>query len=446
MTTETELSVAERISQLLQHLGIERAHFAACLPGDWKNLVAAHPDIVASLTLVCPWTMDPDALHPIASRLLVFTGDQGPSAEKIQQVVASLPGAALSTLCNYVSLAWSDMIAERTEEIRSSMMDFLLCMDRQQGNSAVTLTEGEGDIADISYSVRGAGPPLVLLPLALAPSQWEPILSELHAHYCTITLGGPALGAVVFLEDRGRSGYLNVFQRLIEETQLRPGESVLEVGCGSGVLARWLAQHTGGANRIVGVDINRYLLREATALARKNGLDSIIEFREGNAEALPFPENCFDVIMACTVLEEGNADRMLTELVRVMKPGGRVAVIVWSMDMPWWVNLPIQADLKAKLETPGRMTPGAAERGCADASLYQRLVRAGLAQVTPLPQLAVYADKVGLFRAEQVLTTLNPEEAKEWRKAMIQAEAEGTFFIVQPYHCAVGTKPLESSA
>jgi ubiquinone/menaquinone biosynthesis C-methylase UbiE len=49
--------------------------------------------------------------------------------------------------------------------------------------------------------------------------------------------------------------------------------------------------------------------------------------QEGNAEALPFPANQFDVTVACTVLEEGDANRMLAELVRVTKPGGRVGVI-----------------------------------------------------------------------------------------------------------------------
>src|SRR6185369_17818375 len=112
------------------------------------------------------------------------------------------------------------------------------------------------------------------------------------------------------------------------------GEVILEVGCGSGVLARWFARQTDGANRILGVDISRYLLREAAALARKEGLAEAIAFQEGNAEALPFPDNSVDVAVACTVLEEGDADRMLAEMVRVTRPGGRVAVLGRSIDVP----------------------------------------------------------------------------------------------------------------
>ena len=58
----------------------------------------------------------------------------------------------------------------------------------------------------------------------------------------------------------------------ISWVQVRPGEAVAEIGCGSGVLIRWLARQTAGANQILGVDMNRYLLREAASLIEKDGL------------------------------------------------------------------------------------------------------------------------------------------------------------------------------
>ena len=92
------------------------------------------------------------------------------------------------------------------------------------------------------------------------------------------------------LEARGHTaGYLGVVRRLIEEAELRPGETVLEVGCGTGVLDRWLARHTGGANHIVGIDISRYMLREAMALARQEGLEGVVEFREGERRSAALP-------------------------------------------------------------------------------------------------------------------------------------------------------------
>jgi ubiquinone/menaquinone biosynthesis C-methylase UbiE len=350
----------------------------------------------------------------------------------------SLPDATLKTLRDYFSPMWADMIADRTDEIGTGMIDFLSRIDRREGVKPVTLPAVEGEVAEISYTVRGSGPPLVLFPLALAPSQWQPLVALLSERYCTITIGGPALGMVGFLEARGH-GYLRVVRSLVDEAHLRPGETVLEVGCGAGTIARWLARHTNGMNRIVGVDINQYLLREAAALAGKEGIGGLIEFRDGNAEALPFTDSRFDVTMACTVLEEGDADRMLAEMVRVTKPGGRVAVIVRSIDMPGWVNLPLRAELKARVEA---QTGTAQENGCADAHIYMRFHQAGLEQVAMLPQLASFWEGARLeYMEERILDTLKPEEVNDWQEAAAQAKADGSFFISQPFHCAVGTKP-----
>jgi SAM-dependent methyltransferase len=242
---------------------------------------------------------------------------------------------------------------------------------------------------------------------------------------------------VAFLEARAQ-GYLRVVRSVVDEADLRPGESVLEVGCGPGVILRWLARHTHGANPITGVDVNPYLLREAAALVKKEGIEGAIELREGNGEALPFADGRFDVTMACTVMEEGNADRMLAECARVTRRGGRVAVIVRSLDMPGWVNLQLGTELKIKAEAQrGHVL----KEGCADASLYRRMRQAGLTELTMLPQYATFTAGERLeFEQERIVAMLNPEEADEWREAIVRADTEGTFFIAQPFHCAVGTK------
>ena len=82
-------------------------------------------------------------------------------------------------------------------------------------------------------------------------------------------------------------------------------------------------------------------------------------------------------------LREAAAEKVLqgvttvAEMVRVTKPGGRVAIIARSMDMPSFVNLPLSTGLKAKVEAPG-MLGMVSPQGCADASLYPRMRRAGL--------------------------------------------------------------------
>ena len=303
MATEAELPVEERILQLLQHLDIKQAHFAASNPADWQGLVTVHPEIVSSLTLVSPRAIVPGILGTLAPRLLVFNGDRGNAAEALQLSMATLPDATLVALHDYLRSNSADVIADRGDSIGPPMIDFLGRMSQEEGASAMPLSGGEGEVAGISYRIRGSGPPLVLLPIEYTSSQWEPLLPSLAQHYSTITLGGAWLGVVANLEARTKGGYLQVVQKVVDETQLQPGERVLDVGCGSGSLDRWLAHHTNGANPIVAVDISAYLMREAAALARSEGLEGKIEFREGSAEGLPFLDNSFDVCMSFTVIQ-----------------------------------------------------------------------------------------------------------------------------------------------
>ena len=432
----------ERLVGLFRHLGIERAHIAACMPRDWEGLLLRYPQFVSSLILICPMGLNRSALDGKPPPLLCVTGDEGRSAAEAQRALANVPGAKLITLQNYSGSPWSDASAERRDDIARAMFDFIAEADAAQVGKASTISQADGEFAEITYRVAGTGSPLVLFPLALAPSQWEPLLPVLSARHCTITLGGAALGMVAHLEARAQSGYAQIIRQLIDALSLKPGESILEVGCGSGAIVRRLAQHTAGKNPIVGADINRYLLHEAALLARKAGLDESIQFQQGNAESLPFAENRFDVTMSCTLMEEGDADRMLREFVRVTRPGGKVGAVVRSIDMPRWVNAPLRAGLKTKIEASGFLAGNVTSRGCADASLYRRMLSAGLIDLISLPQWATYRDGERLqYLHDRIVSFLDPREKQEWQEAVARARRDGTFFICEPFHCAAGTKP-----
>lgn len=107
---------------------------------------------------------------------------------------------------------------------------------------------------------------------------------------------------------------------------------------------------------------------------------------------------------------------------------------------PKIINLSLRADLKTKAQAP--RDGGSNPRGCNDVSLYQRFHQAGLTQVKMFPELAPHTDRVRLqFMEGDIFPVLTPEEMEEWRDAVVEGEAQGTFFIAEPYHCAVGTKP-----
>lgn len=90
---------------------------------------------------------------------------------------------------------------------------------------------------------------------------------------------------------------------------------------------------------MVGVDVNEYLLREATALTRAEGCGGVIEIREGDATDLPFEDQSFDAVYSATVFEELDAAAGIAEVVRVTKPGGRIGVVVRSSDLPQYWHL-----------------------------------------------------------------------------------------------------------
>ena len=351
MTYFPDVPVEERIIQVLRHLGIEKAHFAAKVPRDWTGLAANYPEVVASLILVCPRGIAPSIARPLESRLLVIVGDRGNQAQGVRQSLADLPGAEVVVLQDYLNVSWADAVADQGEEIVTALTDFLSRHTMGKGTSG--LSPNEGEIAGVSYRIQGSGPPLFLLPMGLAPSQWDPVLDLLTQTFTTILVRGPHLGMIPQLESRLSGGYATLRRNLLDEIDLRPSETILDVGCGSGVHDRAIVRRTNGANAITAVDINRYLLGEARFLAEKEGINSTIEFRAGDAESLPFDDDNFDVTISITVIEEVDADKMLAEMVRVTKPGGRVGIVARSVDLPSIINLPLSPKLKAKLEAPG---------------------------------------------------------------------------------------------
>ncbi len=428
----------ERILELLQYLGIGKAHFAARVPSDIVGLIGGYSETIASLTMICPESLDRKTFAEIGGRLLVVTGDTSPTDQRNIANAKQMPDVEHVALEGYKSLVWSNVTLERKKILAPLMLRFI-----ERSSDVVPEPRsptGEGEIANISFTISGSGPPLVLLPLALTPSQWDPLLPFLQEHFTTIVLGGSELGVIPPLEDRGRApGYLRLVSNMMNEIGVKKGERILDIGCGTGVIDRWLAR-TAEQRSITAVDLNAYLIREAQRLAQHESLDDHIEFQQGNAEELNFSDGEFDVAISMTVMEEVNADRMVSEMLRVIKPGGRVGVIVRALDIPKWINVPIAQDLKDKIEHPGEWDEG---DGCASASLYERFQRSGLTNVKKFPDLTPFDNPQGSveFLLQMVLTgALNEKDRQEWRTGFELASRSGIMIMTWPHHCAVGTK------
>ena len=111
---------------------------------------------------------------------------------------------------------------------------------------------------------------------------------------------------------------------LLDRLGLQPGESLLDIACGTGVVAR-LAEKRGHRGRLVGIDLNASML----GIARSKS--TAIEWIEGSALELPFDAGSFDVVL-CQLGLQFFPDRPLAleEMVRVLKSGGRAGLSVYS--------------------------------------------------------------------------------------------------------------------
>jgi SAM-dependent methyltransferase len=162
-------------------------------------------------------------------------------------------------------------------------------------------------------------------------------------------LGSPSIWRIIglvfgayFLAGAGgmlwysKVGKLRLREEMLSQIPWRGDEMVLDVGCGRGLLAVGTARRLT-AGKAVGVDV---WLRGALSgngpeqvleNARREGVPGRVETKEGDARQLPFAENTFDVVVSNFVLHElktrAEREKMVREIVRVLKPGGRLALV-----------------------------------------------------------------------------------------------------------------------
>jgi demethylmenaquinone methyltransferase/2-methoxy-6-polyprenyl-1,4-benzoquinol methylase len=117
----------------------------------------------------------------------------------------------------------------------------------------------------------------------------------------------------------------------VNMADLKPGQQVLDLAGGSGDLARLMAPVVGASGQIVLSDINAAMLARGRSKLLDSGVFGNVSFAQVNAEQLPFPDNCFDLVtMAFGLRNVTDKQRALDSIYRTLRPGGRLLVLEFS--------------------------------------------------------------------------------------------------------------------
>jgi ubiquinone/menaquinone biosynthesis C-methylase UbiE len=235
---------------------------------------------------------------------------------------------------------------------------------------------------------------------------------------------------------------------LLRLASLQPGNTAVEIGCGTGPLLVELARAVGPSGRAIGVEPQPVLARFARERLAREGLDSIAEVRTGPAEALDLSDAQADACLAQTVLLhilDGVRERALAEMIRAVRPGGRVLSL--DQDMATWIVDHPDRDLTERITLYNA-------RRYPDGWLGRHLPRlfrsAGLVdvhvigfvdvQTTPESHLYGGAERAAQFAAEA--GAISAAEAEQWIDQLRELAAQGAFFASQNYYACVGTRAI----
>ena len=194
--------------------------------------------------------------------------------------------------------------------------------------------------------------------------------------------------------------------------QLKPGETVLDLGSGGGIDVLLSARRVGPTGKAYGLDMTDEMLALARENQRKAGVENV-EFLKGEIEEIPLPDNSVDVIISnCVINLSGDKDRVLGEAFRVLRPGGRFAVsdIVVCGEMP--------GEIRRRVELWAGCIAGALE----ETEYQSKLAQAGFEKIEVEPtRVYTAADAKGFLAKNEDVESIAQMADGKFMSAFVRA-------------------------
>jgi ubiquinone/menaquinone biosynthesis C-methylase UbiE len=228
-------------------------------------------------------------------------------------------------------------------------------------------------------------------------------------------------------------------RRIVREAlAVQPGERVLDAGCGPGFYVVELLEQVGPSGAVVGVDISPQMLEAA---ARRAAGHANAEFQQAGVTSLPAADTSFDAALSVQVLEYvPDTAAALTELHRVLRPGGRV--LVWDVD---WSTLSMHSSDPGRMERVLRAWDGHLTHPALPRTLAPQLRAAGFDQVEMAGHSFATAELVpDAYGASFVplieqfvpgIEGVTANEARAWAVEQRELGEQGAFFFACIQFC-----------
>ena len=228
---------------------------------------------------------------------------------------------------------------------------------------------------------------------------------------------------------------------ILEALRVVPGQTVLDLGCGTGADVIDIAQRVGAVGQVVGVDVSEALISEARRRWGESELP--VEFRTGDAQALEFEDGTFDACRTERMLMHvPDEQRALAEMVRVTRRGGRVV----AFDFDWDTHI-VDSVHKETTRAVVRSFSDGLQHGWIGREMPRLFREHGLTDVTVLPHvlfltLEFYELLLGghLVRVQD-RGLLTPEEVERWWTDLRAKDEDGVFLAALTAFIVAGTRP-----